>query len=73
VDLAGRVEGAPSSRLLLAALSDENAAVRAEAALALGEGGYREALRQLLDRKGSDTSADVRRAAATALRRLAPQ
>jgi HEAT repeat protein len=73
VDLAGRLEGAAALRLLLAGLRDESASVRAEAATALGDGGFREALRPLLDRRASDASPDVRQAAAGALRKLQPR
>ena len=55
------------------ALDDESPAVRAEAAIALGDGGFREALRPLLERKASDPSPEVRQAAASALRKLQPR
>ncbi|MGE5127756.1 MAG: HEAT repeat domain-containing protein, partial [Betaproteobacteria bacterium] len=73
VDLAGRLEDPAARRLLLAGLDDESPAVRVEAAAALGEGGYREALRPLLDRKSADPSPEVRQAAAGALRKLQPR
>jgi HEAT repeat protein len=73
VDLAGRLEDRGVVRLLLAALADEGASVRAEAALVLGEGGFREAVRPLMDRKATDPSPDVRRAAARALKKLSPR
>jgi HEAT repeat protein len=73
VDLAGRFEDPGTRRLLLAALDDPSPAVRAEAAAALGDGGFREALRSLLDRKASDPSPLVRQAAASALRKLQPR
>ena len=59
-------------RLLLTALADDSADVRAEAALALGDGEHREALRALMDLKASDPSPDVRKAAAQSLKKLAP-
>jgi len=73
VDLAGRFEDPAARRLLLAGLEDESPAVRAEAAVALGDGGFREALRPLVDRKASDPSPEVRQAAASALRKLQPR
>jgi HEAT repeat protein len=73
VDLAGRFEDPAARRLLLLGLEDESPAVRAEAAAALGDGGFREALRPLVDRKASDPSPEVRQAAATALRKLQPR
>jgi len=73
VDLAGRFEDPAARRLLLAGLEDQSPAVRAEAAAALGDGGFREALRPLLDRKATDPSAEVRQAAASALRKLQPR
>ena len=60
-------------RLLLAALRDPMPGVRVEAAHALGEGGFREALRPLLELKSSDPAPEVRQAAAGALRRLQPR
>jgi HEAT repeat protein len=39
----------------------------------LGEGGFREAVRPLMDRKAADPSPDVRRAAARALKKLSPR
>jgi HEAT repeat protein len=47
--------------------------VRAEAALALGDGGFLEAVRPLMDLKASDPSPVARHAAAVALRKLAPR
>ncbi len=73
VDLAGRLEDRVALRLLLAALADDAAAVRAEAALALGEGGFRESIRPLMDRKAGDPAPDVRQAAARALKKLPPR
>jgi HEAT repeat protein len=73
VDLAGRLEDPSARRLLLAGLDDPSPAVRAEAAAALGDGGFREALRPLLDRKSNDPSPEVRQAAASALRKLQPR
>jgi HEAT repeat protein len=73
VDLAGRFEDPAAGRLLLAALDDPSPGVRVEAALALGEGGFREALRPLLSLKASDPAPEVRRAAAGALRKLQPR
>jgi HEAT repeat protein len=73
VDLAGRLEDPSARRLLLAGLDDPSPAVRVEAAAALGDGGFREALRPLLDRKANDASPEVRQAAAVALRKLQPR
>jgi HEAT repeat protein len=73
VDLAARLESHAARRLLLDALADESPAVRAEAATALGDGGFREALRPLLERRSSDASPEVRQAAAGALRKLQPR
>lgn len=73
VDLAGRFEDSAARRLLLLGLEDESPAVRAEAAGALGDGGFREALRPLVERKASDPSPEVRQAAASALRKLQPR
>jgi HEAT repeat protein len=73
VDLAGRFEDQKAARLLLAGLEDPSPAVRAEAATALGDGGFRDALRPLLDRKAMDPSPLVRQAAASALRKLQPR
>ena len=58
---------------VLSALADPAPGVRVEAALALGEGGFREALRPLLALKASDPAPEVRRAAAGALRKLQPR
>ena len=52
VDLAGRFEDPAARRLLLLGLEDESPAVRAEAAAALGDGGFREALRPLAGQEG---------------------
>jgi HEAT repeat protein len=73
VDLAGRLEDPSARRLLLAGLDDPSPAVRSEAAAALGDGGFREALGPLLERKASDPSPEVRQAAARALRKLQPR
>jgi HEAT repeat protein len=73
VDLAGRFEDEGARRLLLAGLADASPDVRAEAAAALGDGGFREALRPLLQRKSDDPSPKVRQAAASALRKLQPR
>ena len=70
----GPARGPAGRRLLLAALADDSAAVRAEAALALGDGGVpggRSA--PLMDLKASDPSPQVRQAAAAALKKLAPR
>ena len=64
---------ARDARLLLAALADDSAQVRAEAALALGDGGFLDAVRPLMDLKASDPSAEVRQAAAMALTKLTPR
>ena len=73
VDLVGRIEDGRASRLLLAALGDFSPDVRAEAALALGDGGYLDALRPLMGLKSSDPSAEVRKAASSSLRKLQPR
>jgi HEAT repeat protein len=73
VDVAGRIEGGAARRLLLLGLEDESPAVRAEAATALGDRGFREALRPLLERRSGDPSPEVRQAAAGALRKLQPR
>jgi HEAT repeat protein len=73
VDLVGKIEDPRSGKLLLAALADDIAAIRAEAALALGDGGFLEAVRPLMDLKASDPSVEVRQAAARALKKLAPR
>jgi HEAT repeat protein len=73
VDLAGRMEDPHARRLLLAALADDSAQVRTEAALALGDGGFLEAVPPLMDVKASDPSPAVRQAAARALKKLAPR
>jgi HEAT repeat protein len=39
----------------------------------LGDGGFREAMRPLMDLKASDPSLEVRQAAARALRKLTPR
>jgi HEAT repeat protein len=73
VDLAGRLDDPAAGRLLTAALADASPTVRAEAALALGDGERREALRALMDMKAQDPSPEVRQAAAQALKKLAPR
>ena len=73
VDLAGRLADPSARRLLLAGLDDASASVRVEAAAALGDGGFREALRPLLEKKASDPSPEVRQAATSALRKLQPR
>jgi HEAT repeat protein len=73
VDLVGKIEDRRARRLLLSALADASPDVRAEAALALGDGGFMEALRPLMDVKSADPSAEVRQAAAAALKKLAPR
>jgi HEAT repeat protein len=73
VDLAGRLDDPISNRVLLAALADEDARVRAEAALALGDGERRFGLRALMDLKVKDPSPEVRKAAVQALQKLAPR
>ena len=73
VDLVGKLEDRRARRLLLTALADETPEVRAEAALALGEGGFLDAVRPLMDAKAADPSPKVRQAAAAALKRLSPR
>jgi HEAT repeat protein len=73
VSLCGRLDDRRARRLLLGALADDTASVRAEAALALGDAGALEALRPLMDLKASDPSPEVRRAATQALKKLAPR
>jgi HEAT repeat protein len=73
VDLAGRMEDRRARRLLLSALADDTAQVRMEAALALGDGGFLDAVQPLMDVKASDPSPGVRQAAASALKKLAPR
>jgi HEAT repeat protein len=73
VNLLGELDDRRARRMLLAALADDAASVRAEAALALGESGLLDALRPLMDLKASDPSPDVRQAASAALRKLAPR
>jgi HEAT repeat protein len=73
VDLAGRLEDRRARKLLLSALADDSALVRAEAALALGDAAWLDAVRPLTDLKASDPSPEVRQAAAAALRKLAPR
>jgi HEAT repeat protein len=73
VDLAGRFEDEAARRLLLSALADPAPGVRVEAAHALGEGSFREALRPLIELKSSDPASEVRQAAAGALRKLQPR
>jgi HEAT repeat protein len=59
--------------MLLAALGDPSPEVRAEAALALGDGGHLEALRPLMAMKSADPAAEVRKAVAASLRKLQPR
>lgn len=73
VDIVGRLEDRRGRRLLLSALADDGAPVRAEAALALGDAGLLEAVRPLMDLKSADPSPAVRQAAARALKKLAPR
>jgi HEAT repeat protein len=73
VDLVGKLDDRQGRRLLLSALADDSGQVRAEAALALGDGGFLEAVRPLMDLKASDPSAQVRQAAAVALTKLTPR
>jgi HEAT repeat protein len=73
VDLAGRLEDRRARTLLLAALTDDSAQVRAEAALALGDGAWLDAVRPLMGLKASDPAPEVRQAAAVALKKLAPR
>ena len=73
IDIIGQHEDRRAGRLLLGALLDDDAEVRAEAALALGDGGFVDAARALMDLKASDPSSRVRKAAARALARLAPR
>jgi HEAT repeat protein len=73
VGLLGRSDDRRARRLLRLALADTAAAVRAEAAFALGDGGDLDALRPLMDLKASDPAGEVRQAATRALRKLAPR
>jgi HEAT repeat protein len=73
VDLAGRLDDPRARRLLLAALADFSAEVRAHAADALGDAGVLDALRPLMGLKSQDPSAEVRKAASAALRKLGPR
>jgi HEAT repeat protein len=73
VEIVGRLDDPAAGRLLLAALGDAEAAVRAEAALAMGDGERRFALRALMDLKAKDPSPEVRKAAAQSLQKLAPR
>jgi HEAT repeat protein len=73
VSLAGKLEDERARRLLQQALLDDDAGVRAEAALALGDGGFVDSVRALMDLRGSDPAPAVRRAAARALAKLAPR
>jgi HEAT repeat protein len=73
VALVGRLEDRQGRKLLLAALADDTSQVRAEAALALGDGSFLEAVRPLMDLKASDPSPQVRQAAAQALKKLTPR
>ena len=64
----GQARGPPARRSCCSPPSPTTAPqVRAEAALALGDGGFLEAVRPLMDLKASDPSAEVRQAAAMAL------
>ena len=67
------MEDRRARRLLLSALADDSAQVRTEAALALGDGGFLDAVQPLMDVKASDPSPGVRQAAASALKKLAPR
>jgi len=73
VGLAGKLEDGRARRLLQQALLDDDAGVRAEAALALGDGGFVDSVRALMDLRGSDPAPAVRRAAARALAKLVPR
>jgi HEAT repeat protein len=73
VNLVGKIEDRASRRLLLVALTDDSAPVRAEAAHALGDGGFMDAVRPLMDLKAKDPSPEVRQAAAYALKKLTPR
>jgi HEAT repeat protein len=73
VNIAGKLEDRRARKLLLTALHDEGAPVRAEAAVALGDGGFLEAVRPLMELKASDISPNVRQAAGFALKKLAPR
>jgi HEAT repeat protein len=73
VDLVGRLEDRRARKLLMAALADDEARVRADAALALGDGGFLDAVRPLMDLKAADPAPEVRQAAALALKKLAPR
>src|SRR6185436_11755490 len=64
VNLAGKVEDRRARKLLLSALADETAAVRAEVARALADGGFLEAVRPLMELKAQDPAPEVRQAAA---------
>jgi HEAT repeat protein len=73
LDLVGKLEDPRARKLLLAALADASAVVRAAAARALGDGGFLDAVRPLMDVKANDPSPEARQAAASALRKLAPR
>jgi HEAT repeat protein len=73
VALVGKLDDRHGRKVLLAALADDTSHVRAEAALALGDGGFTDAVRPLMDLKASDPSPQVRQAAAQALTRLTPR
>ena len=73
VALVGRLEDRQGRKLLLAALADDSAEVRAEAALALGDGSFVDAVRPLMDLKARDPAPQVRLAAAQALNKLTPR
>ena len=73
VDLVGQARGPPRApQAPAAALADDSAQVRAEAALALGDGGFLDAVRPLMDLKAKDPSPEARQAAAGALKKLSP-
>jgi HEAT repeat protein len=73
VNLVGKIEDRASRKLLLAALVDDSAPVRAEAAHALGDAQFMDAVRPLMDAKAKDPSPVVRQAAAFALKKLTPR
>jgi HEAT repeat protein len=73
VDLAGRIDDRRVRKLLFSAIVDEAPSVRAAAAEALGDGGFMDAVRALMDLKSKDASPEVRQAAGQALKKLAPR
>jgi vesicle coat complex subunit len=73
VNLIGKLDDRRAVKVLLASLSDPIPAVRAEAALVLGDVGHLEAVRPLTQLKAVDPSVEVRQAAAVALRKLGPR